>query len=185
MRELLARRLCGRRLGFISQGHGTYQQPPAAPPEAIRKENAETLLRKIIERNDPRYSAAAYILAAMLERKRLLKVKEQFKRDGQRVFVYEQPKTADIFTITDPALQLNQLEEIQRQVGDLLEHGLPSDVTVSEPAHETNPPAAAAEAQPAEAAEANVDAGSAETPPGDEEKNSTPKSAPAEAPVAG
>jgi len=30
----------------------------------------------------------------MLERKRLLRVKEQLKRDGKRVFVYEQPKTA-------------------------------------------------------------------------------------------
>jgi len=30
----------------------------------------------------------------MLERKRLLKVKEQLVRDGQRVFIYEQPATA-------------------------------------------------------------------------------------------
>ncbi len=112
------------RKGFISQWQGVYEAPPAAPPEAIQKENAETLLRKLVEQNDPRHAAASYILAVMLERKRILKIKEQFKRDGQRIFVYEQPKTGDIFTIPDPDLQLNQLEEVQRDVAALLEHGL-------------------------------------------------------------
>jgi len=40
------------------------------------------------------------------------------------VFIYEQPKTGDIFTITDPALRLDQLEEVQRDVAMLLEQGL-------------------------------------------------------------
>jgi hypothetical protein len=114
------------RKGFISQWQGIYEAPPAAPPEAIQKETAETLLRKVIESNDPKYIPAAFILAVMLERKRILKIKEQFNRDARRVFVYEQPKTGDIFTITDPNLQLNQLEEVQRDVGTLLESGFPS-----------------------------------------------------------
>lgn len=108
----------------ISRWQGIYETPPAAPPDAIEKENAETLLRKLIELNDPKHGAVCYILAVMLERKRLLKIKEQLRRDGQRVFIYEQPKTGDIFTITDPNLQLNQLEEVQRDVAQLLEHGL-------------------------------------------------------------
>jgi hypothetical protein len=121
------------RQGFVSQWQGTYEQPPAAPPDAIRKENAEGLLRKIIERNEPCYAAVGYILAAMLERKRLLKVKEQLKRDGRRVFVYEQPKTGDIFTITDPELQLNQLDQVQREVANLLEHGFPAETPSATP----------------------------------------------------
>ena len=86
------------RKGFISHWQGVYEVPPPAPPEAIQKENAETLLRKLIELNDPKYAAASYILAVMLERKRILKVKEQIQREGQRIFVYEQPKTGDVFT---------------------------------------------------------------------------------------
>ena len=123
------------RQGFISQWQGVYQQPPPPAPEAIKKENAEGLLRRIIERNEPRYAPAAYILAAMLERKRLLKVKEQFYRDGQRVFVYEHQKTTDIFTITDPDLHLNQpeqVQQIQREVADLLEHGFPEERAAAE-----------------------------------------------------
>jgi hypothetical protein len=111
------------RKGFISYWHGVYQAPPP-PSDPIKKETAETLLRKVIELNDPHFLPAAYILAVMLERKRLLKVKEQLVRDGQRIFVYEQPATGDVFTIADPNLQLNQLEAVQRDVGLLLEQGL-------------------------------------------------------------
>jgi hypothetical protein len=114
------------RKGFVSYWQGVYEVPAAAQVDAIQKESAESLLRKIIELNDARYMAAGYILAVMLERKRILKVKEQFVRDGQRVFVYEQSKSGDVFTVPDPNLQLTQLEEVQRDVAALLEHGIPS-----------------------------------------------------------
>lgn len=112
------------RKGFISQWQGVYQVPPPAPPEPIQKESAETLLRKLIETNDPKHGPVCYILAVMLERKRLLKIKEQIQSEGHRIFIYEQPRTGDVFTITDPNLQLNQLEEVQRAVADLLAHGV-------------------------------------------------------------
>lgn len=112
------------RKGFISHWVGEYQAPPPAPPEPIQKETAETLLRKLMEKNDPQFRAATFILAVMLERKKLLKVKAQLKENGGRVFVYEQPKTGDVFTIPDPDLQLTQLEAVQRQVAALMEGGL-------------------------------------------------------------
>jgi len=111
------------RKGFISYWQGVYEAPPP-PTDAIQKETAETLLRKLVEQNDPRYVPAGYILAVMLERKRVLKVKEQILRDDKRTFIYEQPKTGDVFTITDPNLRLDQLEQVQRDVAALLEHGL-------------------------------------------------------------
>jgi hypothetical protein len=111
------------RKGFVSYWHGVYETPPAAPPEPIQKENAESLLRKLIELNDPKYAAVGFILAVSLERKRLLKVKEQFVRDGQRIFIYEHPKSGDFFTIPDPDLHLTQLEQVQHDVAALLEHG--------------------------------------------------------------
>jgi hypothetical protein len=131
------------RKGFISHWQTVFIAPVPVV-EAIQKDTAETLLRKLIEQNDPRYAPAGFILAVMLERKRILKVKEQINRDGRRVFIYEQPKTGDIFTIADPDLRLDQLEQVQRDVAQLLEHGL-------------NPPTA----QPAEAAPAPE---AAETP---------------------
>ncbi len=62
-------------------------------------------------------------------------------RDGQRIFVYEQAKTGDIFTIADPNLRLDQLEEVQRDVAMLLENGVnpPAPAEVLAPATEQIP----------------------------------------------
>jgi hypothetical protein len=122
------------RKGFISQWQGLFRLPPAAPPDAIQKASAESLLRKLLETNDPKHGPVCYILAVMLERKRLLKVKDQIRREGRRVFIYEQPATGDIFSITDPHLQLDQLEEVQRATADLLAHGLNPPIPPDSPA---------------------------------------------------
>ena len=137
------------REGFLSCWQGIYEAPPADP---IHRETAETLLRKLIEQNDPRYAPAMFILAVMLERKRVFKVKEQIVRDGKRVFIYEQPKTGDVFTIADPDLRLDQLEQVQRDVAALLEHGLNPPAPADESASAPQAPAAVNEtaSQPAE-----------------------------------
>ncbi len=137
------------RKNFISCWQGVYEAP-APPTDPIKKETAETLLRKLIELNDPVYGPAAYILAVMLERKRLLKVREQVVRDGHRVFIYEQPGTGDVFTITDPNLRLDQLDQVQREVAALLEHGL-------NPLNVAAPPTAAVAADPAAVAPVEAD----------------------------
>ena len=138
------------RKGFISHWQSTYEAP-APVVDAIQKDTAETLLRKLIEQNDPRYAPAGYILAVMLERKRVFKVKEEVVRDGKRIFVYEHPGTGDVFAIADPALRLDQLEEVQRDVAQLLEHGL-------------NPPAPANDAPNSTSSEAQAPPQPAEQP---------------------
>lgn len=109
---------------LVSHWKGVYEAPPPVPPDAIRKDDAESLLRKLLERREERHAAAAYILAVMLERKRILRVKGQSRDNGRRVFVYEHPKSGDLFSIADPDLQLDQLEAVQCDVANLLEHGL-------------------------------------------------------------
>ena len=125
------------RKGFISQWQGVYHAPPAVPVDAIQKESAESLLRKLVEAHDPTHGPVCYILAVMLERKRILKVKEQIRSENGRVFVYEQVGTGDVFTIADPNLQLDQLEEVQRATAQLLAHGL--NPPPAEPAPDSAP----------------------------------------------
>jgi hypothetical protein len=136
------------RKGFVSHWQGVYEAP-APRPDPIQKATAESLLRKLTERNEPRDMAARFILAVMLERKRLLKVKDQLQHDGQRVFVYEHPGTGEVFLITDPALRLDQLDDVRRDVTRLLEEG----VDAPAPAAETPAGAAPEPARPAPAAE--------------------------------
>lgn len=153
-----------QRKGFISQWQGVYHAPPAAPPEAIQKDTADTLLTKLVKRNDPRFRAASFILAVMLERKRILKVRGQTTENGRRVFIYEHSRSGDVFTILDPDLQLNQLEEVQREVAHLLEHGF--NGFGDTPASASDSPAAAATgeipANDAPAAPARMDAAASE-----------------------
>jgi hypothetical protein len=112
------------RKGFISHWQGTYTPPPPPPPDPIRRETAESLLRKLVELQDPRHAKVCFILAVMLERRRLLKVKAESAEAGQRILHYEHAKSGELFTISDPNLQLDQLEAVQQEVAQLLERGL-------------------------------------------------------------
>ena len=134
------------RKGFISQWQSIYHPPPAAPPEAIRRETAEDLLRKLIAAGQPKDGPVCFILAVMLERKRILKVKEQFQRDGARVFIYEQPRTGDVFTITDPNLRLDQLEQVQREISQWLNPPAPASAAPAPAPPPTGEEAAASSA---------------------------------------
>src|ERR1041385_3682979 len=46
--------------GFVSPWQGVYEAPPARPPETMKQENAESLLRKLLEQNEPRHEAARF-----------------------------------------------------------------------------------------------------------------------------
>lgn len=112
--------IAAAREGVLSYWQGEYKMPPP-PPEAIQKDTAESLLRKLVDSTDPTHAAARYILAVMLERKRLLKHRDTVhETDGRELLVYEHAQTGESFTIPDPKLRLDQLQEIQQQVVDLL-----------------------------------------------------------------
>ncbi len=99
--------------------------PPAPPaPETLPKENAEALLRRFLAdgRPKPEHARACYVLALMLERKRLLKPipPTEPPKNGERLLVYEHAKTGEVFLLTDPELRLDALGEVQREVTELL-----------------------------------------------------------------
>jgi hypothetical protein len=98
-----------------------FEPPPAAPAEPLAKENAEELFRRLVAAGDNANANACYILAAMLERKRILKQIETEERDRGRVLIYEHAKTGDIFVVPDPQLRLDEIEGVQREVTSLLQ----------------------------------------------------------------
>lgn len=98
-----------------------YEPPPPPKPEPLQKDDAEGLLRQMVSANDPRYQKATYILALMLERKRLLRPMESQDAD---LLVYEHSKTGEVFALVNPQLGLEQIPAVQREVAELLESGL-------------------------------------------------------------
>lgn len=116
------------RADVISYWQGEFRVPPPPPPEAIQKETAETLLRKLVESTDPAHAAARYILAVMLERKKILKHRDTTTDDaGNELLIYEHARTAETFTLPDPHLRLDELDKVQQEVAELLS---PSDKPV-------------------------------------------------------
>ena len=98
-----------------------FRLPPEAPPEPLRKETAESLLRRLLEADDPQQIPVMYILALMLERKKMLVEKDVTVDSDETVRrIYEHRKTGEVFVITDPRLQLESLENVQQQVADML-----------------------------------------------------------------
>src|SRR5438105_2744028 len=68
--------------GVVSYWQGEYKMPPPPPPEPIQKDTAETLLKKLVEAKDPLQAGPCYILAVMLERKKILKHRDTIKDDA-------------------------------------------------------------------------------------------------------
>lgn len=100
-----------------------YEPPPPAPPEALAKENAEALLRRLLSENAA--PNACYVLAVMLERKRILKQIKSEQTESGRVLIYEHGKTGDVFVIHDPQLRLDEIESVQNEVTSLLQIAVP------------------------------------------------------------
>ena len=97
-----------------------YEPAPPKPPEPLARENAEQLFRRLIASENPPANAC-YVLAAMLERKRVLKqMKSESRDDGRRVLIYEQATSGDVFVVPDPQLRLDELETVQNEVAELL-----------------------------------------------------------------
>ena len=108
----------------VSAWNAQWHAPAQKAPEALRKETAESLLRELMETDDPEKRSVIFILAVMLERRRILVEKEvQLQPDGVKIRVYEHKQTGESFVVPDPQLRLGEIEAVQRDVMALL--GIP------------------------------------------------------------
>ncbi len=97
----------------------TRYEPLPQTPEPLAKENAEQIFRRLIAAPNPPANTC-YVLAAMLERKRVLKqIKTENANDG-RLLIYEHAASGDVFIVPDPQLRLDELENVQNEVAQLL-----------------------------------------------------------------
>jgi len=103
-----------------------YEAPPAAPTEPIQKESVEALLRRLLDEDRSEYLNTRYVLAAMLERKKILKPVDVRETGEDKILIYEHAKSGEAFLIVDPGLRLDQLDAVQGEVAALLENGLAS-----------------------------------------------------------
>ncbi len=93
-----------------------YKEPEPPAPEALPKETGENLLRRLLREDRPEDTSTRYILALMLERKKVLRQVDTRALEVGRLLVYEHAKTGEVFLIAEPQLQLSELEKIQSQI---------------------------------------------------------------------
>ena len=102
---------------------GVYHAPKPAEikQEPVKKDTAESLLRKLIALEDPAMLNVVYVLAVMLERgKQLVERDAKPHESGGILRVYEHKNTGDTFVVLDPRLRLDKLAIVQQQVVALL-----------------------------------------------------------------
>ncbi|MEE2967166.1 MAG: hypothetical protein VX646_04730 [Verrucomicrobiota bacterium] len=96
------------------------EEAPVQTKEIVEKEGAETMLRRLIDENEEKSENARYILAAMLERKRILKPVDIKEDANSKMLFYEHYKSGEVFIVRDPLLNLRELDEIQEEVSGWL-----------------------------------------------------------------
>jgi hypothetical protein len=97
-----------------------FQAPAPAAAEPMPKESVEELLRKLVSEDLPEHLNARYVLAILLERKRILKQVDVREGTEGKILVYEHVKTGEAFIIPDPRLRLDQLDAVQQEIYSLL-----------------------------------------------------------------
>lgn len=129
-------------LSSLSKWKGVFKAAAPPAPEVLKKETAESLLRNFMQDEDESQINAMYVLAIMLDRKRILVERDTKQReDGTTVIVYEHKKTGEVFVVPEPHLDLNALGTVQDEVAALLGGAGPRDES-------------AADTQPSESSEA-------------------------------
>ncbi len=102
-----------------------YHAPVAGAEkqDAFKKESPEELLRRLVEEEEEHTENVRYILAVMLERKKVLRETDSQRTPNGIIRVYEHRKLGDVFIVRDPDIPLNQVEKVQEEVLALLESG--------------------------------------------------------------
>ncbi len=100
-----------------------YHAPVKEEQVKVTDESPEDLLRRLIEEDEAHTENARYILAIMLERKKLLKEADSQPVSDGIIRIYEHRKTGDVFIVKDPNIPLADIERIQKEVSELLENG--------------------------------------------------------------
>jgi len=85
-------------------------------------ERFEAALRRYIVSQEARDQKFTYVLALLLERKKILIHRESIIKDEEKknFLVYEHSQTGESFVVEDPRLSLSQVDEFQKELKDLL-----------------------------------------------------------------
>lgn len=98
-----------------------YKAPVKEEKTEVTPQDPETLFVKLIEEDEEHTENARFVLAAMLERKKIIRETDTQQLPTGLLRIYENRKTGDIFIVKDPQIALTDVESIQEEVQQLLD----------------------------------------------------------------
>ncbi len=90
------------------------------PDETLKHRSAEAMLYRMIEEDRSGTENARYILALMLERKKVLIPTETRRTETRTLLFYEHRESGAVYIVADPGLRLEEVGRIQEEVSQLL-----------------------------------------------------------------
>ena len=101
----------------------TTYEPPVTEEKAedVVEDDPETLLKRLVDEEEEHTENARYILAVMLERKKLLRETDTQEIPSGILRIYEHRKSGDVYIIKDPQISLTDVDRVQEEVRQLLD----------------------------------------------------------------
>jgi len=100
----------------------SFSAPASDADKVEEKLSPEEILRRLVDEDEDHTENTRYILAVMLERRKLLRETDQQRTTNGILRVYEHRKTGEVFLIRDPDIPLSKIEAMQGEVMVLLEN---------------------------------------------------------------
>lgn len=98
-----------------------YKPPVKEEQVQVSALDPETLFAKLIDEDEAHTENARFILAAMLERKKIIRETDTQQLPTGLLRIYEHRKTGDVYIVKDPQIALSDVESIQDEVQQLLD----------------------------------------------------------------
>ncbi|MGF1679010.1 MAG: hypothetical protein ACFCUX_07430 [Candidatus Methylacidiphilales bacterium] len=100
----------------LSSWKSHFKAAPPGAQEAVGRKDAESELRRLLDKGEESTAKVCRLLALLLERKRILKRRETFQREERTCIVYEHAETQETFIVPDVEFKLSDLSQIQMEV---------------------------------------------------------------------
>jgi hypothetical protein len=93
-----------------------FKASPPPAQEAVGKEDAESELRRLLAEPKAADAKVCFLLALLLERKRILKARERYAKDGQKFVLYEHMGTQETIIVPEVDFRLADLDLLRTEL---------------------------------------------------------------------
>ncbi len=100
----------------LSSWQSVFKETPPEGEQTVDPGDAEAVLRHLLAGQDPSHAKTCLLLALLLERKRVLKLRERIQSDFGRSLVYEHVESQETVVVPDMDFHLSELAQLVQQL---------------------------------------------------------------------